>query len=146
MPDSFPDRSRCDRQNVLDLPHTGYVPRGALRFVLLHPGVHVAVQKDLSVAGLHANTPRIQLRVASECFLDLLLHVTGRDAADVSVATIFGPVRSFLPVIRISAIDNPSAGMMLPWRPNEALSTYPSRQRKTDSTDSRPRVFGAVSA
>jgi transglutaminase-like putative cysteine protease len=71
---------------------------------------------------------------------------TGRDAADVSVATIFGPVRSFPPVIRISAIDDPTAGMTLPWRPNEALSTYPSRQRKSDSMYSRPRVFGSVSA
>jgi transglutaminase-like putative cysteine protease len=71
---------------------------------------------------------------------------TGRDAADVSVATIFGPVRSFPPAIRINAIDNPTAGMTLPWRPNEALSTYPSRQRKTDSSHSRPRVFGSVSA
>jgi transglutaminase-like putative cysteine protease len=71
---------------------------------------------------------------------------TGRDAADVSVATIFGPVRSFPPAIRINAIDDPTAGKTLPWRPNEALSTYSGRQRKTDSTYFRPRVFGSVSA
>ena len=71
---------------------------------------------------------------------------TGRDAADVSVATIFGPVRSFPPVIRISAIDDPTAGTTLPWQPNQALSTYSGRQRKADSTGSKPRVFGAVSA
>ena len=52
---------------------------------------------------------------------------TGRDAADVSVATIFGQVRSYPPVIRINAIDDPGAGVSLPWRPNEAMSTFPGR-------------------
>jgi transglutaminase-like putative cysteine protease len=50
---------------------------------------------------------------------------TGRDAADVSVATIFGQVRSLPPIIHIHAIDDPTIGASLPWRPNDAVSTFP---------------------
>lgn len=54
----------------------------------------------------------------------LVRLATGRDAADVSVATIFGQVRSFTPTIHITAVDDPSAGVSLPWWPNEAVSTF----------------------
>jgi len=49
---------------------------------------------------------------------------TGRDAADVSFATIFGAVRSSAPVIVVEAIDDPANGYTLPWRCPEALSTH----------------------
>lgn len=48
---------------------------------------------------------------------------TGRDAADVAFATIFGGVRSQAPVIRAYAIDDWSHGMVLPRHCHEALST-----------------------
>lgn len=48
---------------------------------------------------------------------------TGRDAADVSFATIFGAVRSRIPVVRIGALDDPANGMHLPRHCPEALST-----------------------
>jgi len=48
---------------------------------------------------------------------------TGRDAADVAFATIFGGVRSMAPLIRASAVDDASRGMMLPYHCREALST-----------------------
>lgn len=48
---------------------------------------------------------------------------TGRDAADVSFATIFGGVRTHAAVIRAVAVDDPANGMVLPHFCNEALST-----------------------
>ncbi len=49
---------------------------------------------------------------------------TGRDAADVSFATMFGAISSSAPVIAIEAIDDPAAGYLRPWHCNEALSTH----------------------
>lgn len=48
---------------------------------------------------------------------------TGRDAADVSFATMFGAVKSSPPVIAIIAINDPACGFTLPWLCPEALST-----------------------
>lgn len=48
---------------------------------------------------------------------------TGRDAADVAFATIFGSVQSQAPFIRATAIDDPSRNMVLPQHCKEALST-----------------------
>ena len=49
---------------------------------------------------------------------------TGRDAADVSFATIFGTVKSSAPVIAIEAINDPANGFTLPQFCTEALSTH----------------------
>lgn len=48
---------------------------------------------------------------------------TGRDAADVAFATIFGGVRSQAPIIRACAVDDWARGMVLPHHCREALST-----------------------
>jgi transglutaminase-like putative cysteine protease len=48
---------------------------------------------------------------------------TGRDAADVAFATIFGGVMSMAPLIRAVAVDDPSRGIVLPHHCREALST-----------------------
>lgn len=48
---------------------------------------------------------------------------TGRDAADVAFATIFGGVRSQVPVIRASALDDAAQGFVLPYHCQDALST-----------------------
>ena len=48
---------------------------------------------------------------------------TGRDAADVAFATIFGSVKSKAPMISAVAVDDPSRGFMLPHACLEALST-----------------------
>ena len=48
---------------------------------------------------------------------------TGRDAADISFATIFGSIKSEAPVLAIQALDDPAQGYMLPWRSAEALSS-----------------------
>jgi transglutaminase-like putative cysteine protease len=48
---------------------------------------------------------------------------TGRDAADVSLATIFGAVKSSPPVISISALDDAANGFVLPSHSVQALST-----------------------
>ncbi len=48
---------------------------------------------------------------------------TGRDAADVSLATIFGAVKSQPPLIRISALDDAARGFQLPQHSAQALST-----------------------
>ena len=48
---------------------------------------------------------------------------TGRDAADVAFATIFGGVSSQAPVIRASAVEDASRGIVLPHYCREALST-----------------------
>ena len=52
---------------------------------------------------------------------------TGRDAADVAFATIFGSVRSQAPVIHAFAVEDASRGMLLPYLCHEAFSTDPGR-------------------
>jgi transglutaminase-like putative cysteine protease len=49
---------------------------------------------------------------------------TGRDAADVSFATMFGSMKSHPPRISIVAVDDAAAGFTLPRHSVEALSTY----------------------
>ena len=49
---------------------------------------------------------------------------TGRDAADVSFATMFGAVKSFAPVITIDAVDDPANGFTLPRHSSDAVSTH----------------------
>ena len=48
---------------------------------------------------------------------------TGRDAADVSFATMFGTLKSFPPVVAVSALDDPANGYHAPHHSTEALST-----------------------
>jgi len=48
---------------------------------------------------------------------------TGRDAADVAFATIFGSVKSQAPVVRANAIEDASLGIVLPHLCQDALST-----------------------
>jgi transglutaminase-like putative cysteine protease len=48
---------------------------------------------------------------------------TGRDAADVAFATIFGSVRGRPPVLRAVALRDASRGVIDPWHTSEALST-----------------------
>ena len=48
---------------------------------------------------------------------------TGRDAADVSFATMFGTLKSFPPVVAVSALDDPLNGYHAPHHSTEALST-----------------------
>ena len=48
---------------------------------------------------------------------------TGRDAAEVSFATIFGPVRTGMPVVAFSAVNDPASGFAEPVRTELAVST-----------------------
>lgn len=48
---------------------------------------------------------------------------TGRDAADVSFATIFGPVQSQAPRIAVHALADPLLRWEVPYRREEAIST-----------------------
>ncbi|MEO8755871.1 MAG: transglutaminase family protein [Casimicrobiaceae bacterium] len=48
---------------------------------------------------------------------------TGRDAADVSFATIFGPVQTGMPVVTISAVDDVALGFVPPVCTELAVST-----------------------
>jgi transglutaminase-like putative cysteine protease len=48
---------------------------------------------------------------------------TGRDAADVSFATVFGAVHSALPVLRIDAIEDAALGLVTPVHTPAALSS-----------------------
>jgi transglutaminase-like putative cysteine protease len=53
----------------------------------------------------------------------LLRIGTGRDAADVSFATIFGPVRTGIPRVTISADNDPEGAFTMPMPTNLAVST-----------------------
>ncbi|MFT6465779.1 MAG: transglutaminase-like putative cysteine protease [Halopseudomonas sp.] len=55
--------------------------------------------------------------------MGLLRLGTGRDAADVSFANIFGAATSAIPVITIEAIEDPQHGLVLPVHQANALST-----------------------
>jgi transglutaminase-like putative cysteine protease len=48
---------------------------------------------------------------------------TGRDAADVAFATVFGSVRSQAPVIEVSALLDINSGIELPIYSSNALSS-----------------------
>ncbi len=48
---------------------------------------------------------------------------TGRDAADVSFATIFGPVRTGMPTVSFEAVEDPTAGHVAPAPTELAVST-----------------------
>jgi transglutaminase-like putative cysteine protease len=48
---------------------------------------------------------------------------TGRDAADVSFATIFGPVRTGMPIVTFDAVEDPANGVVAPVRTELAVST-----------------------
>ncbi len=48
---------------------------------------------------------------------------TGRDAADVAFATMFGAVRSNPPIISIIALDDPANGYQLPVHTTDGVST-----------------------
>jgi hypothetical protein len=47
---------------------------------------------------------------------------TGRDAADVAFATIFGPVQSHAPHITVEAIPGADGRLLMPYHCPEALS------------------------
>lgn len=49
---------------------------------------------------------------------------TGRDAADVSFATMFGSVRSYAPTITVEAIEDAASGITLPRHTLDALSSH----------------------
>jgi transglutaminase-like putative cysteine protease len=53
----------------------------------------------------------------------LVRIATGRDAAEVSFATIFGPVRTGMPRVEVSAVDDPSRGFVAPVATELAVST-----------------------
>jgi transglutaminase-like putative cysteine protease len=55
--------------------------------------------------------------------MGLVRFATGRDAADVAFATIFGGVRSVAPVISTKAIEDKSGAFTLPVHCAQALST-----------------------
>jgi transglutaminase-like putative cysteine protease len=53
----------------------------------------------------------------------LIRIATGQDAADVSFATIFGPVRTGMPRVVFSAVEEAAAGIVLPRPTTLAVST-----------------------
>ena len=55
--------------------------------------------------------------------MGLVRFGTGRDAADVAFATIFGAVRSMAPFIRAWAVEDAARGFVLPYHCREAIST-----------------------
>ena len=55
--------------------------------------------------------------------MGLVRFGTGRDAADVAFATIFGGVRPQAPVIRTTVIEDASRGLVRPHHCSDALST-----------------------
>ena len=55
--------------------------------------------------------------------MGLVRFGTGRDAADVAFATIFGNVQAHAPVMRASAVVDPALGTVLPHHCFDALST-----------------------
>ena len=55
--------------------------------------------------------------------MGLVRIATGRDAAEVSFATIFGPVRTGMPRVEVSAVDDPTRGFVAPVGTELAVST-----------------------
>lgn len=55
--------------------------------------------------------------------MGLVRIATGRDAADVAFATMFGTVKAHAPIIRAYALDDAAHGFVLPVHVNAALSS-----------------------
>jgi transglutaminase-like putative cysteine protease len=55
--------------------------------------------------------------------MGLVRFATGRDAADVAFATLFGPVGSQPPWVRTDAVEDPAQGIVRPFLTDAALST-----------------------
>jgi transglutaminase-like putative cysteine protease len=49
---------------------------------------------------------------------------TGRDAADVSFATLFGAIKPLRPLLEISAVEDSAQGLTRPYYSDAALSTH----------------------
>ena len=62
--------------------------------------------------------------------MGLVRFGTGRDAADVAFATIFGNVQSHAPVLQATAIVDTAIGAVQPERTDRALSTDAGPQRR----------------
>ena len=60
--------------------------------------------------------------------MGLVRFGTGRDAADVAFATIFGGVQSHAPIIHAWAVEDAAQGAVLPHHSTSALSTDDGRQ------------------
>jgi transglutaminase-like putative cysteine protease len=56
--------------------------------------------------------------------MGLLRLGTGRDAADVSFATVFGTIQSYQPLIAIKAVTDAVNGLVLPHFCHEAISSH----------------------
>lgn len=56
---------------------------------------------------------------------------TGRDAADISFATIFGDIRFTVPLLSIEAMNDPAQGYVLPQHCSDALSTDTPKRRES---------------
>src|SRR5512140_2636771 len=70
--------SRCHDEVVLDGDHARCGPRRLLRLALLGPRPHFAAKHDLAGLRLDLDAMRVDLRVALERFLDLVLHILAR--------------------------------------------------------------------
>jgi transglutaminase-like putative cysteine protease len=66
--------------------------------------------------------------------MGLLRIGTGRDASEVAFATIFGNVQWTMPKIKIEAHDDESAGIVLPFRQDYAISTDPAGAQPDEAT------------
>ena len=63
---------------------------------------------------------------------------TGRDAADVSFATLFGSMKTNAPSISIVAMDDPSRGYHLPHHSQQAISSSERATYGTPAERSEP--------
>ena len=70
--------------------------------------------------------------------LGLIRLGTGRDAADVSFATIFGAVKSLAPSIGIVGVEDVANGIVLPYACIDALSTDGERGERAARRSSAP--------
>jgi transglutaminase-like putative cysteine protease len=71
---------------------------------------------------------------------------TGRDAADVAFATIFGTVRWVMPRIAIRAEDDAREGLVEPFRHDYAISTDAAEGEGEEAPDVEVAPFAAASA
>lgn len=63
---------------------------------------------------------------------------TGRDAADVSFATMFGSMKTYAPFINVNAVDDPANGFTPPHHSTDALSTSAETLPTTQTLHSGP--------
>ena len=137
--------SSCSRKGISDAATTAldtFVDRAGVCRDFTHLAITFCRASDIPARAVSAHAYKLEppdMHAVAEVYLGGRWYIfdpsgtaipmgfvrfgSGRDAADVAFATIFGPVRGSAPIITIEAIANNEGQLIIPYHCAEALST-----------------------